>query len=262
MGTHTDSALGGHSGSGKKGKKQAIGVPNDYSVPIGKDDNKHQAPTPYGQHAPTTKIVDQGPRYFEGDQWGPGSLPDEARDQLQRALIQAGLLDPKDYQPGVWDAASAAAYRDLLRESNGSGMGWKVNLQRRLDLAAQGLINIKGARKRAPLTVQLTSPTEIKARADDAAPELLGRKLTDSEVSPFVKAYNDQERLAQTAAYNAEPSGGTVTAPPQPKDYISQAIKDKYKTEVGGNQIGQNALVFMKLLGENAPTAGIPGTQL
>lgn len=261
-----------HQGSGAN-VRHPIGVPDDYSVKV--PNERYTAPgTPHssmGGHQITGKVPQQrgqGARYYAGDQYKPAGMSIEDQAQLQMALIQAGLLDPADYQAGVWDDNTSKAYADLLAESNQSGQRWQQQLGYRLDLAAQGLIARKGASKKPPLTITHTSPTDIKAVVADRSAALLGRTLQPGEQDLFVKGYNDQETAAQTSAYNQQynadgtgyGAGGTTTSAPDLGAYADESIKTKYKSEVTGNQLGQNALEFLKVLTSGAQGgSGIPG---
>lgn len=71
--------------------------------------------------------VDTKPRYFEGDEYEPSTLPSEKIARLQRRLVSAGVLQ-SSFHLGVWDEASTGAYRKLLKHANSRGQTVKASV--------------------------------------------------------------------------------------------------------------------------------------
>lgn len=258
--------------------KFAGGLKDKGKLPIGLSGEPEPTKRPKGL-SPAEQVIwaqqhqfESPPLYPSGAEDMPGGGGIEEIAQLQSQLVDAGLLDPDNVAWGNWDKYSRNAFRDLLGEANRGKMRWEFALGQRLALAEQGLLGGKGSkREKPPLTVELTNEADIRAGLDQAAPNLLGRKLHDDEVSPFVAQYHDLQRQAAVAKYNQTYNtgggdayyggGGTVTDPPSLDGFIDQQMKTKYKDEYSANTIGQNGLYFLKMIAQGAPDVGLPGVQ-
>jgi len=83
-----------------------VPTPPRFLVGIGAEGVPPSSVSPYGTPY-------QSYQYVQGDEWGPGadlsSIP-----TIQAEMVAAGLLDKSDVRVGVWDAASADAYKSVL----------------------------------------------------------------------------------------------------------------------------------------------------
>ena len=161
------------------------------------------------------------PRYKLGDEWEPQTKswsPERIAD-IQAQLVDAGLLDPDDYQRGFWDQESASAYRQLLGYSNVSGLDSHQTLQRIGEVKAKyGTTADKGA-KRQPFISELADPTELSSLLDDISVRRMGRGLTPEEKARFSDSFRGLQESEQRKYYEASGSGlpggpgGSVTMP-------------------------------------------------
>lgn len=180
-----------------------------------------------GQPLPVNFTRNVQPRYFDGDQWNPANLGVDELLNLQSALDAAGLYSG-DYILGVWGPNDANAYERLLSAANASGEDDKTTLQRAVTNAKQ-----KKGRERAPLTIKLTNPDDIKSIANKVASDLYGGNLPTEDLDAIVAGFQGLESGAQTAAYDmAGGSGGTVTAPPDVSTFAESQIRQTRPVEV------------------------------
>lgn len=171
------------------------------------------------------------PRYFDGEQFMPASLPPDQIVSLQKALVSAGILQPGQAQLGVWDQASTAAYEKVLTAANVAGTDWSTALYN-WTARHQANPNSDG---RAPLTVKVSNPDDLKLVFRKAVIDTLGQGWDQAKIDQMVNAYQGVETAAQYQQYAATGSGsqtdpgtgGTVTAPPSPQAFAeTQARKE------------------------------------
>lgn len=213
-----------------------IGVPPDYVVERDKS-YSHTSPSPDGGRSTRRTRTEKRtytPRYFEGYDWRPASLPPDRIVQLQRALIDAGLIDGNaKIHLGVWDETSRDGYRKLLAFANASGLDehaalnqWKMTRDQFGD-PAQSL---------PPLQVKLSNPDDLKLVFRKAVMDSLGEGWDETKLDAMVASYQEQERQAQTEAYNlqvangGEGAAGTVTTPPSPDTFALSQVESEDPT--------------------------------
>lgn len=157
----------------------------------------------------TTLPAQIPPRYKLGDEWEPQTQswsPERIAD-IQAQLVDAGLLDPDDYQRGFWDQESATAYRQLLGYSNVSGLDSHQTLQRIGEVKAKfGSTADKGA-KREPFITGLSDPVALSNLLDDVAVRRMGRGLSPEEKAQFSNSYRGLEEAEARKRYEAGGSG-------------------------------------------------------
>ena len=161
------------------------------------------------------------PRYALGDEWTPQTQswsPERIAD-MQAQLVDAGLLDPDDYQRGFWDQESAQAYSQLLGYSNVSGLDSHQTLQRIGEIKSKyGGTKEKG-RVRQPFISELADPAALNDLLDDVAVRRMGRGLTPEEKARFSDSFRGVQEAEQRKAYEMSGSGlpggpgGSVTMP-------------------------------------------------
>lgn len=220
-----------------------IGVPEDYRTP-----GRRKLGSGWGS---ISVPVSRGPRYFEGDEWVPGSLGSEEIARLQREMAGAGLLT--GYRLGVWDAASREAYRDLLSMANSSGMSRQAMLRRLKD---SPLVE-EGKPPRKPLTHVLSNPDELRAVYQKAAQAIIGRRIDPAEAEAFVAAIHGGERAFQRQRYELDPEmggtgGGTVFEPTTSEQgtltAAEAALRRDHPEEAYAEDFGEYGRAFLKLL--------------
>ena len=172
-------------------------------------------------------------RYAQGDEWEPQTQswsPERVAD-IQAQLVDAGLLDPDDYQRGFWDEESAQAYRQLLGYSNVSGLDSHQTLQRIGEVKAKYGTTDDKAKIREPFIAQLSDPVALSDLLDDVAVRRMGRGLTPEEKNQFSNSFRGLEEAEERKRYEAGGSGlpggpgGTYT------EVDPQARAEQYVTE-------------------------------
>ena len=165
--------------------------------------------------------MEVAPRYKLGDEWEPQTKswsPERVAD-IQAQLVDAGLLDPDDYQRGFWDEESAQAYRQLLGYSNVSGLDSHQTLQRIGEVKAKYGTTGEKAKIRQPFISELADPVELSDLLDDVAVRRMGRGLTPEEKERFSTSFRGLQESEQRKYYEASGSGlpggpgGSVTMP-------------------------------------------------
>ena len=181
-----------------------------------------QTPTGYAEKPTAAREERNVVRYFEGDERIPASLSSQQVAQIQRKLVQAGLLDD-DFVGNVWDTATETAYKSLLSYANATGldkddalMAYMAGQKMEIDpLTGKPRARVgKGGTKRAPLTIRYANPQDIASTANEVAKRRLGRAFKPEELQQFVSAYHGQEAAAQKAEYAVAETGGASTEAP------------------------------------------------
>lgn len=187
------------------------------------------------------------PRYFDGDQWIPASMPPDQLAGLQRRMVQAGLLKPGQAQLGVWDAVSMDAYTRLLAFANASGL----LAEQALDRWGQAHAADPNA-GRAPLTKQVSSLEELRPAIRKAFIDTLGAGISQDQIDRLAGEYQRIQGGAQEQAYNMQDTGGTVVQPPSADAFA--VAKAKEQNPLGAQEhdlIGQGGPLdsFRSLIG-------------
>lgn len=209
-----------------------IGVPPGYYADRTTELAEQQARTPNvripGQ---PTRIP---PRYFEGDDWSPASFPPERLIQLQRAMIDAGLIDPDSpIHIGVWDEISRDGYRKLLAFANAAGLDRVAALNRWKE--TQDQFGTTGPAI-PPLQVKLSNPDDLKRVFRAAVIDQLGQAWDEGKLDSMVASYQDKERQFQTEAYNLQVGNegqglpGTVVSAPDASTFVESEIESEDPT--------------------------------
>lgn len=107
-------------------------------------------------------------------------------------------------------ARSKKTFSEILREAAEAGAGADGNAQA----------------KRAPLSIQVTSPQDIARMARAAAVEMLGSNDVDPEqIQRIVNRYQAVESSAQENAYNANYDGGTTVRAPELQTFVTEELR-------------------------------------
>jgi hypothetical protein len=197
--------------------------------------------------------------YFTGAELKPQTegWPAERIIAFQKQLEAMGLLDP-GYQLGIWDKDSITAYSKVLSYANQRGISADAAMASVSDIVSR-YGNTTDAKKRQPLTVTLTNPSDIASLATQIAVRTIGRRLTDTESSQLAQAYNVLERQYQEQAYAAAGSGlsdnatgGTITQPPNASTYAESTLRAEHPEDVSEMNTINNVDAFRQLLASSA----------
>jgi hypothetical protein len=184
-----------------------------------------------------TTTFQQAPRYVQGHQYNPASLPVDDIIDFQENLVAAGLMERGDYTVGVWDNESTKAYEQLLSEANASGDDEQVAMTRRI-ASTQANPKPDKTPKRQPLVVQLSNPDDLRAVAKRVSSELYGGNLPDEELDRFVSSYQALEAGYQQTGYNMDETGGTLVKPPDPDVALEKQIREEHPNQVAATAFG------------------------
>lgn len=244
-----DLSGGPPSSRGRGGDKDRIGIPDDYDQRALRERFRSKE-FPKGRYyrARSGRVTAVRSRYLEGDEWKllAGRSPEDIYD-IQARLVRTGVLSAKSFQPGIADTATRKAFVDILAEANQNGMRWGDWLDGRVELADATGFTPSTGRTRAPLSITLTNPDDIKADLGAQSTNLLGSQLDDPD--KIVQEVHAQETAYQTAAYNADETGATVTKPPD----LQASLIAKHPDAYAVNRLGQNAQSFINLMRTTEP---------
>jgi hypothetical protein len=205
-----------------------LGVPAGYSVPAvrmpGYSHGFSYGQGRYPGAVPRPRLVEQGPRYVDGDEWRPAAQGPESITEIQRALTMAGYLGPRDrFRLGAWDETTRNAYRSLLEEANASGLNADAMAAQRaasFDVGGSGQDEGDGAGGYSidpntgelvppqfvppPLELRTTSKADLARLFRGVVIDKLGEGWSQAEINELVDAYNWREIQVQKDAYDEE----------------------------------------------------------
>jgi hypothetical protein len=205
------------------------------------------------------------PRYYDGDEMGPASLPPHNIAALQRMLVDSGLLDNPRW--GYWDRASEEAFQRALSESNQQGTDVETLLTTYSEASAMAEQEAKGPYVPSePLTLRTTNKSDLNKVFREAVVGQLGVGWSDSQIRELVDAYNWEEIKVQADIYNQNmqrekqlwETGTTdikqVTegSVPNPQTFLEEQVRRRDPGGVQAADIGEQggyADVFFDALG-------------
>ena len=132
----------------------------------------------------TTEIL---PRYQTGDEWNYASMDPALIAPIQQQLVDAGLMEPGEFYPGVWTDQEAAAMQTAMGIANAAGTTIDETIQRLIDTLPQ---DVKDARAQADAAKVFQAPpflmVDAATIAQDAktyARNKIGRDPTAEEMA-------------------------------------------------------------------------------
>lgn len=242
------------------GAKKPIGVPAGFTAqrPGG------ATASVFGAKVPVPGVGAVQPRYFEGHEWDPATIPAEDRAQIQLTLREAGLYAKgQKFVLGVWDDSTRTAYKKLLAYANGTGQTWDQALAEygKTGGAAGGMID---ADTGAPLgsgtgalVARTTNPSDLAASFEVIYRDRTGRRPSPGELSRMVSAYISGEVAQQSQAASASLTGGQVSDVMDPKLFAKQEAE---KADQAG-AFRQDAIDTFRTLGNVLTGGGALGGQ-
>jgi hypothetical protein len=209
-----------------------IGVPKGFTA--NRPQNRSADVLGVKVRMPGQELVAIEPRYFEGNEWDPATIPPEDRAQIQLALREAGLFSKgQKFTLGVWDESTRGAYKRLLAYANGTGQAWNDALAEygrtggagsggmgQIDADTGGPAGSGGTR--APLVKRSTNPSDLAASFEVIYRDRTGRAPSPGELSRMVNSYLQGESAQQDALYAAGDTGGNVSDVIDPKLFAKQ----------------------------------------
>ena len=179
---------------------------------------------------------------------------------IQSVLAEAGVL--RNYTNGRVDEDTINAYEEVLRISNSEGKAPSVvlremsatnfarnlgaNVARAGDRIAQGA---SAGPTRAPFTARVSNPNDLKRYFRDAVKNATGEYRGQVDIDQMVEAYQAIERNSQAAAYNAAPSGGTVTDAESAESFAERTIGEVAPQQVQTRDVVDRAGQLFDMLG-------------
>lgn len=207
---------------------------------------------------PSTKLSSQLEKDFY-------SMDREDRAVLQKRLYAGGFYgntDPNGIILGIPDETSFKAYTTAVGRAGAyfaSGvlktlddvLDEAAGIQAQIDAAGGGRGGGSGlGRDRAPLTVELSNPDDLRRISQKVATSTLGRALTDDEVAKFVAGFQGVQHSTQSQAYGVDETGGTVVAPPAADTAAETFARRADPTAAGGQDFFRTFSAFRRILGE------------
>lgn len=170
-------------------------------------------------------------RFFAGDEWQPADKSPQDIAQLQRKLVDAGLLGA--HRKGVWDAASRQAYAEILAQANASDVSADTALQ--LYLAGE-----QADPTRPGLVMRVQDPDAMREVFRSAVINTLGQGWTQNDINAAVMTYTALQQERQRREFDAlmetgQAGGGagpfakerTVVDIPSPEAFIQSHVRQK-----------------------------------
>jgi hypothetical protein len=154
--------------------------------------------------------------------------------QLQARLVAAGQLDPCKFVPGQPDNATEKAYADVVKRSAFSGRSILSILDESTKaVQAMGGIDALAKSKRAPLSLDLSNPNDLRRVVMAGAEKVYGHANVDeATIQRIIGAVQSQQAAEQTAKYNG---AGAVTQAADPsttaQNMLEQADPQAAATE-------------------------------
>lgn len=230
------SARGGGGGTSateaeKRGLKP-LGVPKDYTATVGRMWTPSPGRSGRVERDALRYLAEQGPRYFQGDEWRPASYGPDSIAERQRALVLAGYIGAQDrFRLGAWDATTRKAYKALLEDSNAAG----VTEDQMIRMRAQGMevgVGPGGAGggtdgggggggggtyidpvtgelveapyQAPPLELKLPNKQDVRSVFRSAIIDKLGEGWSQEQIDAMADQYINQVRQLQVDAYQQE----------------------------------------------------------
>lgn len=255
-----------------------IGVPEGYTAPVptdlrGMSTRAAEGWSDAGRGHGT--IHPRSPRYYEGDEYRVRPMSPAAIAAIQDQMARAGLLTT-DFMMGVWDPATAEAYKVLLGQANAQGITVEQAMtlmgsgeQMQWDPATGTYQSVGGSAGPAPvpeLVTRVTDPEVLKSVFRRAAIEMIGIGWSEEQLERAAAAYNNVERTRQQEQYDAQlaagqlgsmTEGGVPTASevvdiPSPEGWVDSYIREQDPAGVAENQALDMVDVFMQTAGSTA----------
>ena len=221
-------------------------------------------------------IFPQAPRYYDGDEYRYRPMSPGAIAAVQDQMARGGLLT-SDFIMGVWDPATAEAYKALMGMANQQG----VTVEQASNLLQSGesmqwdpatgtYVSTGGTGAGNPpipeLVTRISDPEVLKGVFRRAAIELIGIGWTEEQVSRAAAAYNNVERERQRAQYDAQlaagqlgsmtegdnPQASEVVDIPSPEGWIDAYVRKQDPAGVAENEALDMVGTFMQTAGSTA----------
>lgn len=241
-----------------------IGVPADYTAPrvrTGRYSPQGAETAARMDRLPGT-IGQQGPRYFDGDEFTPASLDPASIGEMQRNLARAGLLT--NFRYGVWDGNSAEAYRKLLENANAAGQTAEMMLARMVESPEIDLTGGGGGRGGVLPQIATTNKEELRQVFRRAVIDTLGQGWSQEQIDELVNSYNFQEIRVQREAmereqaafeasmdpFGPQPEPGVVEDMQSPESFLQSELERRDPVGVQMGRATEEFIpTFMDMLG-------------
>lgn len=205
----------------------------------------------------------QAPRYFSDDVWKPADRGTDGIIAMQRALMLGGYLTPgQGFQWGSWSGPTVAAYTDLLKEANASGL----TAEEQVEQAAMGMPNkqpgggggyfdpvtgewVEEQFVAPPLELRTTNKADLKRIFQSVTQDRLGIAWAPEQIDELVEAFNWKEiqigvseHEQQVERMRQEFEGEEITdnaiiteAPPDPETFAMDQMEQRDPQAVEAN---------------------------
>lgn len=165
---------------------------------------------------------------------------------LQERLVNAGALDAGSFVPGQPDPATEKAYAEVVKRAAFSG-------RTVLDVLAQSEAAVRAAgglgalSKRAPLSIDLTNPADLRRVIESGAEKVYGHANVDeTTVQHIIGAVQAQQAAEQRSKYAG---AGQVTQAADPSTIAENELRAADPAAAATQQYRSYADQVFKLLG-------------
>lgn len=251
-GAVTDATYNNPYGLGVRVGRQAIG--GVWEI-LGRTPDSSYGPTPGITDAklPATITADQAMYLFENATAGQLA-------EIQKRMYLAGLYGKEAPKFGIVQSIDKNAFKDAILGllSTGAPDG-SIDMGKYLDgIATTGITSSgsgAGSGSVQPLVLKISDPKDIATIIQESAAKLYGSKLNDAQLQNLVAAYQERERAAQTAVYNATTSGsgGEVVNPlssvgtqADVQMFADQQIREQFPEQVAATGFGGMVMASLK----------------
>jgi hypothetical protein len=131
--------------------------------------------------------------------------------------------------------------------SNQSGL----DKDRMLDqIIKSGGMPKKGKAARAPLTIELSNPEDIRATLRQTAQQLYSGDLSPEQEEAFIASYQGMQASAQRQAYGMAETGGTVVGPPNVGVLAEAELRKAHPEQVFVSALGAQLHDIVSTIGQ------------
>lgn len=213
---------------GSDEERQPLGVDRDYTAMVQARYGSNWQ-YPYLMSRPMTagsayREREQGPRYFDGDEFKPGNWGSDAIVSMQQALVVAGFL-PADskFRLGDWRGPTVDAYRELLEYANQHGLTEEAALRMAAESGGGGGAKVGGGEAggfhidpntgelvpnefvpREALPLNLPSREDLQRTVRNVVSTSLGVGWDRHEIDRMVDLFIERSEALAQQAYNRE----------------------------------------------------------
>lgn len=168
---------------------------------------------------------------------------------IKLAMYQAGVFYPKNYTGWASSGLNPqdiAAFKNVVLGAVRSKQSVDTYLS---NLAQMGTaLGLTQGSTVEPFHARLTNTTDITAVAKAMAPDVIGRELSETDLSKIVQGFHSLETKSQQADYNAQ----TTEAAPDLQAYVQEQIRAQAPVDATAMDRRTAADTFFKIISQDS----------